>query len=346
MQNTLQHDVSSASPMPESSSRASRSKAPVFVLGSPRSGTTLLYHMLLSAGNFAVYRAESEVLHLLEPRFGDLSVEKNKKRLMQEWVNTRLFKATGLDFAPLAERVMSECRNGGDFLRIVMEETARRQGVERWAECTPDHLLFLPRIKQTIPDALVIHIIRDGRDVALSMERQNYPRKLPWDRKARRMAAGLYWEWMICKGREHGRALGADYMEVHYEDLVSRPQKVLDQLSPFIAQELDYEQIQRVGIGSVSQPNTSFKAEAVDDGFSPVGRWKKHYTPEELATFEELVGDGVTEFGYAREMKVQRRRMSLRLLRAEYRALFDAKLYLKTKTPLGRVLVTSNLSRL
>ena len=47
-----------------------RSKAPVFVLGCPRSGTTLLYHMLLSAGNFAVYRAESQVFNLLEPRFG------------------------------------------------------------------------------------------------------------------------------------------------------------------------------------------------------------------------------------------------------------------------------------
>ena len=165
MQNAIQDAMTDAPPMTRS-----RSSAPVFVLGSPRSGTTLLYHMLLSAGDFAVYRAESEALHLLEPRFGDLSVERNKRRLMQAWLKTRLFAATGLDAAPLQERVMAECRNGGDFLRIVMEETARRQGVARWAECTPDHLLYLPRIKQTIPEALVIHIIRDGRDVALSME--------------------------------------------------------------------------------------------------------------------------------------------------------------------------------
>ena len=43
-----------------------RSKAPVFVLGSPRSGTTYLYHVLLSAGNFAIYRAESEVLAVVD----------------------------------------------------------------------------------------------------------------------------------------------------------------------------------------------------------------------------------------------------------------------------------------
>ena len=57
-----------------------RNKAPVFVLGCGRSGTTLLYHMLLSAGDFAVYRAESNAINLLEPRFGDLSVRHNGKR--------------------------------------------------------------------------------------------------------------------------------------------------------------------------------------------------------------------------------------------------------------------------
>jgi len=62
---------------------AGRSLAPVFVLGCGRSGTTLLYHMLLSAGNFAVYRVESNVINLLEPRFGDLSVSAHRRRLLE-----------------------------------------------------------------------------------------------------------------------------------------------------------------------------------------------------------------------------------------------------------------------
>ena len=49
-----------------------RSRAPVLVVGSPRSGTTLLYDMLLSAGNFAVYLIESNVFSVLRQRFGDL----------------------------------------------------------------------------------------------------------------------------------------------------------------------------------------------------------------------------------------------------------------------------------
>jgi hypothetical protein len=299
--------------------------------------------MLLSAGNFAVYRAESEVFHLLEPRFGDLSVSENKKRLLAAWFKSRLFTATGLDARPLEERVMRDCRNGGDFLCIVMEEIARNQGVKRWAECTPDHILYLPRIKQTIPNALVIHIIRDGRDVALSMEKQGWPKQLPWDQMARRMAGGLYWEWMTRRGRKDGAQLGSEYVEVRYEDLVSKPREVLEQLSSFLDQELDYDEIQKVAIGSVSRPNTSFQEER---GFIPLERWKRFYSSEQTAMFEELTGESLEELGYKRSTKIEKASLGMSLFRAQYRVVFDAKLYLRTKTSIGRLLVNRDLSKM
>src|SRR5215831_1922085 len=120
-----------------------RNKAPVFVLGSVRSGTTLLYHMLLSAGGFAVYRTESNAINLLEPRFGDLSKLENRKKLMKAWLDSKLFRASGLDATRIEEKVLADVTNGGNFLRTVMEEVARSQGVERWAECTPNHLAHI-----------------------------------------------------------------------------------------------------------------------------------------------------------------------------------------------------------
>src|ERR1700741_4925371 len=95
-----------------------RSKSPVFVLGCPRSGTTLLYHMLLSAGNFVVYRAESQVFNLLEPRFGDLGVPRNRQRMLDAWQGSSLFTKTGLDAQAIRDEVMAKCQNAGDFLRI------------------------------------------------------------------------------------------------------------------------------------------------------------------------------------------------------------------------------------
>ncbi len=323
---------------------SARSRAPVFVLGCVRSGTTLLYHMLLSAGNFAVYRAESSVLNLLEPRFGDLSVARNKRRLLEAWYGSRLYTESGLDKQEIATRVMDECRNGGDFLRIVMSEIARKQGVERWADTTPEHLLYLHRIKETIPDALVIHIIRDGRDVALSTDKQGYVRRLPWDRQPSKMAAGLYWQWMVDKGRRDGRDLGGDYTEVHFEELILKPKETLARLGEFIEQELNYERILQVGIGSVSAPNTSFKSGAGED-FNPVGRWQNGYSAEELATFEGLVGRTLEENGYALATDGgANHRADLGRMRSLYRSYFSAKLYLKAKTPLGRLLVTRDLS--
>jgi hypothetical protein len=316
-----------------------RSNAPVFVLGCSRSGTTLLYHMLLSAGNFAVYRMESQVLNLLEPRFRPLDVDRNKRRMLEEWYDSRLYTRSGLTPEEIEPRVMSECRNGGDFLRILMEEICRKQGVERWAETTPDHLLYLDRIKQTIPNALIVHVIRDGRDVALSWEKKSQIRRLPWDRRRPAMAAGIFWEWFVTRGRRMGRELAGDYVEIHYEDLVRQPEVVLKWLEAFVAHDLNYERIKKVAIGSVAAPNTAFN----DDPRSPIGRWQTDLTPSELYTLERLIGGSLKEVGYSL-VSTESKDLELALLRSTYRLYFASKFYLKTKTPAGKWFVTRDLS--
>ena len=312
-----------------------RSKAPVFVLGCPRSGTTVLYHMLLSAGNFAVYRAESNVFSVLQPRFGNLSSERNRKSLLQCWLRSKLFEVTGLDPVQIREKVIHDCHSAGDVLRLVMEEIANQQGVERWADCTPDHLLYIREIKRQIPNALIVHIIRDGRDVALSYVKQGWAYPLPWDSGEHLSVAGLFWEWIVRRGRDCGRELGHDYCELHYEDLVEKPHETLSRLGEFVGQDLDYDRIQQVGIGSVRQPNSSFSLDAVG-GFHPVRRWAEKMSPEQLGKFEALTGDFLQELGYP--LASERTSGGLRAwrLRATYRAWFSARHWLKTSTPLGR----------
>ena len=320
--------------------KTERSKAPVFVLGCSRSGTTLLYHMLLSSGNFAIYRMESQVLTLLEPRFRPLSVPRNRRRMLKAWYTTRLFTRSGLLPSEIEPRVMAECENGGDFLRIIMEEICRKQGVERWAETTPEHLLYLRRIKETIPEALIVHVVRDGRDVALSWEKLSQIRPFPWDRKRAAMAAAIYWEWIVNKGREVGRTLAGDYIEVHYEDLVHRPTEVLAKLEPFVEHDLDYDRITRVAIGSVASPNTAFKDER-----SPIGRWKSAFSEDEVGTLESLVGGTLHELGYELSTTpATQLRPDLARMRSAYRLYFESKQYLKTRTPAGKWFVTRDLS--
>ena len=248
--------------------------SPIFVVGCPRSGTTLLYHMLLSAGKFAIYRAETHVFNVFMPHFGNVRSPRARTKLIDEWLKTDYFRCTGLSASTLRDRILANCRNGGDFLRIVMGDIAEQQGASRWGECTPEHLLYIDKIKRDIPDAKVIHVIRDGRDVAVSLDRQRWIRPFPWDKKQSLLVAGLYWEWMLEKGRKLGSQIRPDYMEVRFERLVAHPREELRVISAFIEQELDYDQILRCGVGSVKHPNTSFPNELKGPLFNPVGRWK------------------------------------------------------------------------
>jgi hypothetical protein len=324
------------------SSPSRKGRRPVFVLGSPRSGTTLLYHMLLSAGDFAVYRTESNVYNLLLPRFGDLSVRRNRQALMKVWLGSTLFTCSGLDAQEIEEKILCECRSSGDFLRIVMEEIAHKQGVTRWADCTPDHLFYLDAIKREIPEALVVHILRDGRDVALSLEKQGWIRPFPWDRRKNLLVAGLYWQWMVNKGRENGRILGPGYTEIHFEDLIQNPRSTLEKLGQFIEHDLDYDRILKVGIGSVSDPNTSFLTESSAKEFNPVGRWRNHFAAEQLAVFESMVGRTLENLGY--ELGTKKITSGGTGMRTAYETFYSSKLWLKQNTPLGKILISDDLS--
>src|SRR5262249_54293475 len=158
--------------------------------------------------------------NLLTPRFGGLRSPSSRAKWLQGWQRSKLFQVSGLDLQEIHSQLLNECKNPGDCLRVYMEAIARQQGVERWADCTPDHLLYLREIKRQIPAALVIHIIRDGRDVALSFAQQGWSHPLPWDRNQKLGVAALYWSWIVQQGRRYGRDLQGDYVEVHYEDLV------------------------------------------------------------------------------------------------------------------------------
>src|SRR6478609_8219204 len=143
------------------SPRVSRNDTrPVFVVGSPRSGTTLLYHMLLSAGDFAVYHTEAHVFNMLSPRFGRLRRRSDREEMLRLWFRSEYFRRSGLQEADLRDQVLNNCHNAGDFLRTLMDTIAAKQGVRRWAECTPENLLYVDEIKRSIPEALFVHIIR------------------------------------------------------------------------------------------------------------------------------------------------------------------------------------------
>jgi hypothetical protein len=299
-------------------------KSPVFIVGCPRSGTSFLYHLLLSAGGFAEFHTQMNVYDVLDPIFGDLGVRRNKEAAMREWLRSKAFRVSGLNAAEIQAQVLAECHGAGDFLRIIMEEVARKQGVDRWIDST-----------------LFVHIIRDARDVALSLDKRSWSRPLPWDKKKSLLAAGLYWEWIVRKGRQLGTMLKPRYMEVRYEELVHSPRETLAPIANFLQHDLDYERIQEASIGSVKRPLTSFKEDLREGRFTPVGRWKDIFPPDQLVEFERLVGAYMRELGYPLSTEAAKLNHSLatKKTRAVYAAYYECKQWAKIHTPLSRFMV-------
>ena len=321
-----------------------RKHAPVFVIGCHRSGTNLMYDTLLSAGGFAIYRSSSPVYSTLIPLAGDLTVAKNREKLMRVWLRSKQFRRSGLELEEVRSKIQDECRSGGDFLRIVLGEVARHGRAQRWAVYDPDNIMHIPTIKREVPDALFVHIVRDGRDVALSLNKMQGVRPLWWDRPRDLFAVALNWQWTVRKGRRYGLTIPGDYIEVHYEDLVNDPGSTLLHLSEFLDHDLDYDRIRSAGVGRVSSPNSTWKEESLAE-FHPVNRWKEKLSQREIASLEKMIGDCLQEFGYALATKDQvfSQDFRLSLMRILYPRYFEAKLSLKSNTPLGRFASTNPL---
>lgn len=321
-------------------SPSDRKHAPIFVIGCHRSGTNLLYDMLLSSGGFAIYRGYLPIYKILIPRFGSIRSHSHREKILETFLRSKGFRRTGLDAGPLSARILNECRNGGDFIRVVMDAVAGSQQAPRWAVYDPDNVLRVERVKRDIPNALFVHIIRDGRDIALSLKKMGGFAPLPWDRNQTEslVATALYWEWMVRKGRADGRKFPADYIEVRYEDLITNPRETLGKLGGFIDHDLDYDRIQRAGLGRLSETNSSFREEGTQEKLNPLGRWKERMAHADVAAIEATVGECLQENGYELSLPAAQRRRGLRhsWMRAMYPAFLDSKLWLKWHTPIGR----------
>src|SRR5579863_1618031 len=322
-----------------------RSRRPVFVMGCHRSGTNLLYDTLLSAGGFAVYRGFLPIYKILIPRFGHPENPASRRKIVDTFLGSKGFARSGLQASDLSSKLMEHGRTGGDFLRIIMGEIAAKQSATRWAVYDPDNVLHVARIKVDLPDALFVHIVRDGRDIALSLMKMGGFRPFPWDRRQRSLLeTALYWEWTVRTGRQYGNRIPGDYIEIHYEALVTQPEAVLASLGEFLDHDLDYGRIQKTGLGRVSESNSSFLGDEKEVK-KPVNRWKEKLSPEQVAELEALIGPTLEEFGYPLTVDPSERRIGFRwqCLASIYPRLLGTKHWLKLSTPVGRLASLSAL---
>ena len=125
-----------------------------------------------------------------------------------------------------------------------------------------------------------------------------------------------------------------------YENLVCPPEQTLATLGEFLDHDLDYGRIQSTAIGRVASPNTVWKEESGAGTFSPIGRWKTKLSQPEISALEAMIGGCLEEFAYqVTTERYSRARLdpALRLMRIVYPRYFETKLFLQSRTVVGRL---------
>lgn len=186
------------------------SARPIFIVGAPRSGTTLL-RLILDSHPAISCGEETHFLRELEPIVG------------RHW---RMVEPYGFPRAYWIGRIR-------DLYTGFQADVLAGRGKRRWAEKDPTYTLLLPFIGELFPDALYVHLLRDGRDVVASARE-----RWGW-RSGARMANGEWRRYVEAARSLAGGPTAERYHEVRYEALVADPEGTLRPLFAFLGEPWD-----------------------------------------------------------------------------------------------------------
>jgi hypothetical protein len=213
----------------------------VFVVGAARSGTTLLQRMLDAHPQLAVVNESYWVPRKFRERNGLTRQGVVTPALLPKLLASPKFSHMGVSEEDLVG-LLSEFKSVryDRFVARIFDLYAARQGKQYAGDKTPGYVRRIPQVHELWPRARFVHIVRDPRDVCLSMldwrmAEQTAGQDGTWDMDPA-ISTALYWRYSVAVGREDaGASLGPTlYHEVRYEDLVSSPERELEQICKFL----------------------------------------------------------------------------------------------------------------
>lgn len=279
---------------------------PVFIVGAPRSGTTLLQYMLRSHPKLSGPTGESHFIipllkgSLCQTDFVDVnSIEKCLAVLHKRWSEFLDTDLHGIKF-DTKETAKLLCRRGvRDAVSLVDELfklNAMGEGKCIWIDKTPYYVRHIDFLADRFPSSKFIHVIRDGRDVSLSMIERK------WDFHVFNEYEGArQWEWYVNEGRRSGADLGSRYFEIRYEDLISQPTEALKEICKFIGVEYD-----ECVLNYRRATDPYGKTPLLTGGVKSQNRekWRSDMSLQRRAVFESVAGDLLRSCGYSTDARV------------------------------------------
>lgn len=273
-----------------------------FLTGCERSGTTMLRAMVDAHPQVAV-PDESHFLPALAARRHEIETGStvDVERLVRLLHSSPGFRRWGLDQGEVAD-VLHRARPAhlADTVRLLYRLYARRQGKSRYADKTTTYVFAIPAIAAMLPEARFVHLIRDGRNVALSLL------QLPWGPGTVEEAA-VWWRVRVEAARDAGSLLGPGrYTGVRFEDLATSPAAELAGVTEFLDLPWDDRMLR------YHDQSSSGILQRMPEGRQQAHRnlrrpptttlrdWRRELPAASQLAFEALAGDLLEDLGYER----------------------------------------------
>lgn len=292
-----------------------RTPAP-FVVGVARSGTTLLRLMLDAHPQLTIPPETHFVPKLIrlfdEMEAQDLADDERRERGIALICDHPRWGDFGLAEGDLRARAEARATvSAGEIARAFFEAYADREGKPRWGDKSPPYTWKVRKIQRGLPEAHFIHLIRDGRDVALSQI------AVSWGPSGITEAADK-WVEELGRARKRARKLTDDtYIEERYEDLVTDPEPVLRRIAAFVDLPWDdamltyhegaenrmkevVRELKPAGGGTITAEERVSQHELVSKPPSSqrAGRWREEMSASDQAAYEAIAGELLAELGY------------------------------------------------
>lgn len=270
-----------------------------FIVGVGRSGTTLLRAILDTHPDMAI-PGESHFIPEIQKERRQYKTPRGfqGERFLDALFQHPRFRRWGLS----EEAVRRSFRDDPPLtlaaaFRRVYALFAEDQSKTRYGDKTPAYIHHISTLARLFPEARFVHLVRDGRDVALS--RLDHPTM-----SASLSDLAILWKRGVEKGRRMGRRLGLrQYREIRYEDLVKDPEEVTRSVCAFVELGFDtamlsYHERANEIIRPTQHPQTHARIHLPPT--KGLRDWRTQMAPEGIELFNALAGGLLEELGYER----------------------------------------------
>jgi len=288
---------------------------PVVVCGVGRSGTSLLQSMLNAHPGLCL----PPETHFFRRYVADAAARRRWERVGTSALQAALdsdehFARAGI---PAAELLNPETGRGLDTARVyrrLLQRVATREKAGLVGDKDPRSLDCLAAWKREFPDARIVHMIRDPRDVLLSRTKAEWSAGRPW------WAHLLICKEQLRRGRALGRRLYGDaYLEVRYEDLLADPRAELERICKHIELEFDPCMLDFAASAErlVDSSEMSWKKETLGPLLvSNTNKWRTGLSTFQVRLTERISRESFRELGYVQDSRGAALHIGERLLLA------------------------------